>query len=95
MIRYSLSSFTKLYSFDIDVQSTDKRKVETMKQQSPFGAVPRHLVGDNGPSVFPGYDPSIYGYAKLSSVSPVEARSFHTTTLTYTCLLYTSDAADE
>tara|TARA_B110000238_G_scaffold193666_1_gene230455 strand:+ start:349 stop:2793 length:2445 start_codon:yes stop_codon:yes gene_type:complete len=84
MIRYSLSSFTKLYSFDIDVQSVDKRKVETMKQQSPFGAVPRHLVGDNGPSVFPGYDRSIYGYAKLSSVSPVETRSFHTTTLTYT-----------
>ena len=55
-----------------------------MKQQSPYGAVPRNLVGDNGPSVVPGHDPSIFGYATLSPVDPVEARSFHTSTLTYT-----------
>ena len=55
-----------------------------MKQQSPYGAVPRNLVGDNGPSVVPGHDPSIFGYATLSPVDPVEARSFHTCTLTYT-----------
>ena len=55
-----------------------------MKQQSPFGAVPRYLVGDNGPSVFPGHDRSIYGYATLSPVTPVETRSYHTATLTYT-----------
>lgn len=55
-----------------------------MKQQSPFGAVPRHLVGDNGPSVIPGHDRSIFGYATLSPVTPVETRSFHTATLTYT-----------
>ncbi len=55
-----------------------------MKQQSPFGAVPRHLVGDNGPSVLPGHDRSIFGYATLSPVTPVEARSYHSTTLTYT-----------
>lgn len=54
-----------------------------MKQQSPFGAVPRYLVGDNGPSVLPGYDRSIFGYATLSPVTPVETRSFYTATLTY------------
>lgn len=55
-----------------------------MKQQSPFGAVPRHLVGDNGPSVVPGHERSIFGYATLSPATPVEVRGFHTTTLTYT-----------
>ncbi len=54
-----------------------------MKQQSPFGAVPRHLVGDNGPSVVPGYEKSIFGSATISPNTPVEARSYHTVILTY------------
>ena len=55
-----------------------------MKKETPFGAVPRYLVGDNGPSVVPGYDKANFGYASISPIIPVEARSFHTVTLTYT-----------
>ncbi len=55
-----------------------------MKKQSPFGEVERSLVGDNGPSVFPGSDPAIYGTAVMYPLEPVEARSFHTTRLVYT-----------
>ncbi len=54
-----------------------------MKQQSPYGAVRRDLVGDNGPSVAPGEDPAIYGSATLAPLTPVEARSFHTLKLVY------------
>ena len=56
----------------------------TMKKETPFGPVPRYLVGDNGPSVVPGYDKANFGYASISPIIPVEARSFHTVTLTYT-----------
>ena len=54
-----------------------------MKQQGPFGAVRRELVGDNGPSVAPGEDPAIFGSATLAPLAPVEARSFHTLKLVY------------
>lgn len=55
-----------------------------MKSISPYGAVRRELVGDNGPSVAPGDDPALYGTATLSPTDPVEVRSYHTCRLVYT-----------
>jgi len=55
-----------------------------MKQQSPYGAVARELVGDNNPSVRPGNDPAIFGTVTMEPLGPVEARSFQTFRLTYT-----------
>lgn len=55
-----------------------------MKQISPFGAVKRNLVGDNGPSVWPGDDPSIFGSVTLEPIEPTEVRSFQTFRLVYT-----------
>ncbi|MCF6233542.1 MAG: DUF3604 domain-containing protein [Rhodobacteraceae bacterium] len=55
-----------------------------MKKASPFGAVKRSMVGDNGPSVWPGDDPSILGSAVLEPVGPTEVRSFQTFRLVYT-----------
>lgn len=55
-----------------------------MKQLTPFGAVRRELVGDNGPSVVPGHDPSFFGSAVLEVSTPVEVRSFFTARLVYT-----------
>ncbi len=55
-----------------------------MKQQGPYGAVARELVGDNNPSVRPGDDPEIYGHAVIAPTTPVEVRSFQTFRLTYT-----------
>lgn len=49
-----------------------------------FAAVSPELVGDNGPSVRPGNDASLYGSAVLSRCDPVEVRSFNTFRLTYT-----------
>lgn len=46
--------------------------------------VPRDLVGDNAPSVLPGYDPAILGRATLGPINPVEVRTFQSFTLTYT-----------
>ena len=50
----------------------------------PFGAVPRHLVGDNGPSVRPADDSEALGKATLSPTDPVEVRTFNTFELVYT-----------
>lgn len=55
-----------------------------MKQQSPYGAVNRNLVGDNNPSVRPGNDPSIFGSATLEPIGVAEVRSFQTFKLVYT-----------
>ena len=49
-----------------------------------FAAVSPELVGDNAPSVRPGDDPALFGYATLTPNDPVEVRSFQTFTLTYT-----------
>lgn len=55
-----------------------------MKQMTTRGPVASVLVGDNGPSVRPGDDPSLYGSATLSPLDAVEVRSYETFTLTYT-----------
>ncbi|MEM7299513.1 MAG: DUF3604 domain-containing protein [Pseudomonadota bacterium] len=46
--------------------------------------VDRSLVGAGTPSVRPGDDPALYGSMTMTPARPVEARSFHTETLTYT-----------
>lgn len=55
-----------------------------MKQNSPYYAVKRSLVGDHIPTMRPGPDPAIYGTAKLAPLDPVEVRSFQSYRLTYT-----------
>jgi len=55
-----------------------------MKQQSPYGAVKRSLVGDNNPSVWPGADPSVFGFVTIEPTDAVEVRSFQTYKLVYT-----------
>ena len=56
---------------------------QQVKQKPVFGAVPRALVGDNGPSVIPSEDPSVFGTAALICDTPVEARSFFSAQLVY------------
>ncbi len=54
-----------------------------MNKHLPYGAVKRSLVGDNGPSVVPSFEPEVFGSATLEPLSPVEVRSFQTFRLTY------------
>ncbi len=62
-----------------------ERREQTLARQPIFGPVRQDLIGDNGPSVRPGDDPSLYGQAVLSNAGqPAEVRSFQTYSLSYT-----------
>lgn len=55
-----------------------------MKQQTTRGPVPRVMVGEFEPSIWPGNDPALYGSATLTPNDTVEARSFQTFKIVYT-----------
>ena len=55
-----------------------------MTHPSYFAPVRAELVGDNGPSVRSGDDPTLFGSAVLDAPDQAEVRSFQTFRLTYT-----------